>query len=131
MKLVEDNFGEHIISSALNEWNKDKNPRTLDILLSLYLDLKNNKSDVPTKLEEIINKQLENGNIVSSYSVSNINLGRKVTYKDLDINLFLGIKNIFNERYNNNIRINAFGGRFFEPAPKRNTYTGITLEKKF
>ena len=72
-----------------------------------------------------------NKNIVSSYSVSNINLGRKVTYKDLDINLFLGIKNIFNERYNNNIRINAFGGRFFEPAPKRNTYTGITLEKKF
>ena len=72
-----------------------------------------------------------NKNIVSSYSVSNINLGRKVTYKDLDINLFLGVKNIFNERYNNNIRINAFGGRFFEPAPKRNTYTGITLEKKF
>ena len=66
-----------------------------------------------------------NKNIVSSYSVSNINLGRKVTYKDLDINLFLGIKNIFNERYNNNIRINAFGGRFFEPGPTRRYSIGI------
>ena len=70
MKLVEDNFGEHIVHSAVNEWNRDKNPRTLDILLSLYLDLKNTKSDIPTKLEEIINKQIENGNIVKELKVS-------------------------------------------------------------
>lgn len=70
MKLVEDNLGEHIISSALNEWNKDKNPRTLDILLSLYLSFKNTKSDIPMKLEEIINQQIEKGNIVKELKVS-------------------------------------------------------------
>ena len=70
MKLVEDNFGEQIISSALNEWNKDKNPRTLDILLSLYLEFKNTKSNAPIKLEEIINQEIEKGNIVKELKVS-------------------------------------------------------------
>ncbi len=70
MKLVEDNLSEHIISSALNEWNKDKNPRTLDIILSIYLDLKNTESNIPDKLEEIINQQIETGNIVKELKVS-------------------------------------------------------------
>ena len=73
----------------------------------------------------------DNKNIVSSYSVSNFNFGRKIIYKGLAINFFLGLKNIFNEKYNNNIRINAYGDRFFEPAPKRNIYSGITFRKDF
>ncbi len=40
---------------------------------------------------------------------------------------YLGINNIFDENYNSNIRINAFGGRFFEPAPTRNLYAGIVI----
>jgi hypothetical protein len=35
---------------------------------------------------------------------------------------YVGINNLFNESYNSNIRINAFGGRYFEPAPERNIY---------
>jgi len=44
---------------------------------------------------------------------------------------FLGLNNIFNEAYNNNIRINAFAERYFEPAPERNAYLGITVRKNF
>ena len=40
---------------------------------------------------------------------------------------FLGLNNLFNERYNSNIRINAFGARYFEPAPERNVYAGINV----
>jgi iron complex outermembrane receptor protein len=40
---------------------------------------------------------------------------------------YVGINNLFNERYNNNIRINAFGARYFEPAPERNVYAGIVI----
>ena len=29
--------------------------------------------------------------------------------------------------YNNNIRINAFGDRFYEPAPTRNFYAGLVV----
>ena len=34
---------------------------------------------------------------------------------------------LINEYYNSNIRINAFGGRYYEPAPERNVYAGIVI----
>jgi iron complex outermembrane receptor protein len=40
---------------------------------------------------------------------------------------YAGINNLFDESYNNNIRINAFGGRYFEPATGRNVYVGIIV----
>ena len=39
-----------------------------------------------------------------------------------------GIHNLWNTQYFDNIRINAFGGRFYEPAPGRNAYYGLILE---
>ncbi len=38
---------------------------------------------------------------------------------------FFGINNIFDAKYSDNIRLNAFGGRYFEPAPGINFYVGI------
>ena len=35
---------------------------------------------------------------------------------------------IDNVKYFDNIRLNAFGGRFYEPAPGRNAYFGINIE---
>ncbi len=40
---------------------------------------------------------------------------------------FVGINNLFDETYNANLRINAFGGRFYEPGPDRNFYAGVTI----
>ena len=45
----------------------------------------------------------------------------------MKISPFVGINNLFDETYSDNLRINAFGGRFFEPAPDRNIYAGVTL----
>ncbi len=44
---------------------------------------------------------------------------------------FIGINNLFDESYNSDIRINAFGGRYYEPAPDRNLYAGIELRYDF
>ena len=41
--------------------------------------------------------------------------------------VFIGANNLFNQEYYDNIRINAFGKRYYEPAPKRNLYFGINL----
>ena len=68
---------------------------------------------------------------VESYSVSNLRLGYNGFIGDWELAPFLGVNNIFDEEYNNNIRINAFGGRYFEPAPERNFYVGITVRKNF
>src|SRR5690606_26761095 len=39
---------------------------------------------------------------------------------------FLGLNNLLDEHYNGVVRLNAQGGRFFEPAPDFNVYGGVT-----
>ena len=64
---------------------------------------------------------------VSSSSVANLRLAREFTNGRWFYRPYVGINNLFDEKYNSNIRINAFGGRFFEPAPPRNFYAGIVV----
>lgn len=40
---------------------------------------------------------------------------------------FIAINNLTDERYNSSVVVNAFGGRYFEPAPGRNLLLGVTL----
>ena len=68
---------------------------------------------------------------VGSSNVSNLRIGHNGFYGEWEVSPFLGINNLFDESYNNNIRINAFGGRYFEPAPERNAYIGVTVRKRF
>ena len=39
--------------------------------------------------------------------------------------LIIGCTNLFNTLYSDNIRINAFGNRFFEAAPTREIYASV------
>ncbi len=49
-------------------------------------------------------------------------------WKSLEkISFFCGINNLLDKTYFDNIRINAYGKRYYEPAPMRNFYLGITL----
>jgi len=52
-------------------------------------------------------------------------------HSGLGISPFFGIQNLFNEKYNDNVRINSLGGRFFEPAPTFNVYGGLRLAYNF
>ncbi|MEM7206879.1 MAG: TonB-dependent receptor [Pseudomonadota bacterium] len=63
--------------------------------------------------------------------VSNLRFGYDERLDDMDLAFFVGVNNVFDEEYNNNIRINAFGNRFFEPAPTRNVYAGISINAYF
>ena len=47
--------------------------------------------------------------------------------KKIKLTSFLGINNLLNERYFDNIRLNAFGKRYYEPAPDRNIYLGADI----
>ena len=62
------------------------------------------------------------------YTVVNLNLGYNQAFNKLQIEPFFGINNLLNTTYNDNIRINAFGGRFYEPAPGLNVYGGIKIK---
>ncbi len=39
---------------------------------------------------------------------------------------FVGFNNLLNQRYSGQTRLNAFGGRYFEPAPTFNVYGGVS-----
>lgn len=73
--------------------------------------------------------------INQSYTVANLRLGFETTIGSFDVSPFIGINNVFDEIYNANLRINAFGPpgleRYYEPAPDRNVYGGIELRYEF
>ncbi|MES1926891.1 TonB-dependent receptor [Salinisphaera sp. T31B1] len=60
--------------------------------------------------------------------VFNGRIGRTIPSADERVTVYLGVDNIFDEVYFDNIRINAFGGRYYEPAPDRSFYAGLSYE---
>ncbi len=65
-----------------------------------------------------------NETLISPYNLLNIKYSKEV-FSNSEI--FLGVNNAFNQEYFDNIRINAFGKRYYEPAPKRNFYFGVNF----
>jgi iron complex outermembrane receptor protein len=63
----------------------------------------------------------------NAYSLFNLNAGFQLPFGSVELKPFFGINNIFNTLYNDNIRINAFGSRFFEPGQERNFYAGVKI----
>ena len=66
----------------------------------------------------------------NTYFLLSFNAGYEIKKSRFKIIPFLGINNILNVNYNDNIRLNAFGGRYFEPGPGLNIYGGIRLNLK-
>ena len=68
---------------------------------------------------------------IDSYTISNLRFGVDLVVGSFTVSPFIGLNNLFDEEYNSNIRINAFGRRYFEPAPERNYYAGVTVNFDF
>lgn len=64
---------------------------------------------------------------VDDYLVSNLRLGSSYDWGDANFAPFIGVNNLFDEEYFSNVRINAFGGRAYEPAPERHIYGGFNI----
>ncbi len=60
-----------------------------------------------------------------TYQVTDLSAGYRLAVKDMIFTPFVGINNIFNTKYSDNVRINAFGGRYYEPAAGINFYGGV------
>ena len=65
-----------------------------------------------------------NETLIQSYNVFNIKYSKEVLRNS---EFSIGANNVFNQDYFDNIRINAFGKRYYEPAPERNFYFGINF----
>jgi iron complex outermembrane receptor protein len=69
-----------------------------------------------------------NQTLVDKFSVVNLKIGHRIVLQGMVILPHVGVNNLFNTKYFDNIRINAFGGRFYEPAPEVNMYGGIRIQ---
>ncbi len=72
---------------------------------------------------------LNNANTVFNwaYTVVDLRFGYDTKWGDVDVRPFVGIDNLFDERYNSSAITNAFGGRYYEPSPDREIYVGLTV----
>jgi iron complex outermembrane receptor protein len=97
--------------------------KILDIELIFNLS---NKSDLLINNRLIGELYADNLNEteVSSYNLFNITYSKKI-FNNSEI--YLGVNNLFDVNYFDNIRINAFGKRYYEPAPKRNFHFGLNF----
>ncbi len=73
------------------------------------------------------NDKPQSNYINDAYSTIDIRLGKYWHLSNTGIKFFLGVDNLLDERYNSSIIPNAFGARFFEPAPGQTWYGGVSL----
>ena len=64
---------------------------------------------------------------IDGYSSISIKMSKNLKLFETSITPFISIDNLFNEEYFDNIRINAFGSRFYEPAPGISFNGGLKL----
>lgn len=62
------------------------------------------------------------------YRLLQMKVGKEFIFGKCSINVFGGVDNLLNELYSLGNDINALGGRYFNPAPKRNYYGGVRIE---
>ena len=63
----------------------------------------------------------------NAYTILNLRFKHAFKLHKITLSPFFGINNLLDETYNDNIRINAFGSRYFEPAAGANIYGGLRL----
>ncbi|MGE5847081.1 MAG: TonB-dependent receptor family protein [Ignavibacteria bacterium] len=70
----------------------------------------------------------EENYINQDYLKTDLKLGYDLKFNLFDLEIFLGMNNIFDKKYNGSVVQNAAGERFFEPAPGRNWLAGVRVE---
>ena len=66
-----------------------------------------------------------NNSKIENYSIFNLKFLSQINFSKTKFNAFISFNNILNKKYYDNIRINAFGSRYYEPAPGFNIMFGI------
>jgi iron complex outermembrane receptor protein len=67
----------------------------------------------------------------SSYTLVNLRLGYEMKFGRGKLTPVVGVNNLLNQRYSGQTRLNAFGGRFYEPAPRLTAFAGVTCRIDF
>lgn len=99
-------------------------------LTTIGLQYQSEKGFFATVQASLVGKQYANDSneaTVDGYENINFRTSYSFTYKKIAIKPYAGLNNILDQEYTDNVRINAFGSRFYEPAPGINGYGGIEV----
>jgi iron complex outermembrane receptor protein len=113
-----------------NNYSGNKIPGVPNKILTLGLEyITKSELFINLNLKSIGNIYADNSNSVkiSKSKTINFKIGKELKFNKIKINPFLTINNVFGNNYFDNIRINAFGGRHYEPAPKRIIFGGVKI----
>ena len=69
-----------------------------------------------------------NNTEIAGYNSIGFKMSKDLTLFQKNVTPFISIENLLNEDYFDNIRINAFGSRFYEPASGINFVCGLKLQ---
>jgi iron complex outermembrane recepter protein len=64
---------------------------------------------------------------VQAWGVTNVRVGWDGKAGQLDVGPFVGVNNLWDDRYIGSVTLNGVGGRVFEPAPRRVIYVGTEI----
>ncbi len=70
----------------------------------------------------------ENTVEVAGYELLNARMGYVFDFRKARVRPYIGLNNVLDQKYTDNVRINAFGGRYYEPAPGFNMFGGLVLQ---
>ena len=65
---------------------------------------------------------------IDNYNLLNLKISQEILFKKIMLKPYLTFNNLLSVNYYDNIRINAFGGRYYEPAPKTTIFGGIKID---
>ncbi len=98
---------------------------------ALFAELAWREGDVYAILDGLVASQVyadnANSERVPGYGVLNARVGTTARTERLDVETFVAVNNLTNKDYFSNIRVNAAGGRYYEPAPERNFFAGMRV----
>ncbi len=69
----------------------------------------------------------QNETEIDRYLEVSFSVRYSVSFTKISFTPSFGVRNLLDQQYFDNVRINAFGGRYYEPAPGRNYYIALGL----
>ena len=82
---------------------------------------------VDTELISSVYADNPNEERVAGYGIVNTRFGRELEVGGTELEAFVALNNLLDKEYFSNVRVNADGQNYFEPAPERNVYAGLRL----
>lgn len=69
-----------------------------------------------------------NSDATSGYTIFNVRAGFEQVFGDLRLKEFVRVENLDDRKYVGSVIVNDSNGRYFEPAPGRNSYLGLSAQ---